>query len=720
MAPATQLSIVPLPDAEEDTQEGCSPFVYGYYGLEPCFLRGVVRINHRSSYPLTITSLSISLKGVTSCSFYSSSDGDTCYREKIHCAVQEVLLKSSETLHPYSQLDIPFQLALPEPSKAHTSDLVRYAIRIANLLPPSTQFRGFTGGNSANPPFQVRTSYILTAELHQPPTFFSSDPVIESHALVEPFVVHDPRTLPLIMQPDSKRWRSAPGDSPLEFEIELSATTLGPGDTFYFLYRLAIAREAAARGIRLNKVCLVLREHRVVGTTGWGSRAVRGSAELHRWEFDESGAAESTGGVRRPAVSGGGGGSGGNANAAPAAGDDPAPDPGNTVELAELRPRRKLADGMTSYVSRGASAANAATAYEGDDFSDSDTSSTAAVLTSPTDGLPQTAGRRRRRFADGWTSGPGGDGLYAENEARLTLPQRYSPMPFPTPSFYDKVSPFPASTQITPAVHLTSPRTVFTPSSPRASDSSLLYPGVQPAGTPVAQVEVKHSLQVRVEMVRMEAARVRRRRRRKPAPVSTSSPSGNTPSGSGAGAADGTAGALSGAAVAQREVAGIGDDNDEDSSSSDASFKSSKLGRVQNGSGSGRRRRKPPDPIVMECWCVLTSVGRSGVEGLLEQRPELVPPLDYEKIFGGDVVWLPKYEERDSTWEDPEERSGRAGDVGGSGSSSSRSSKSFANGGLDPAAAVAGGGGGSSSRKASGSRSRRSDSVASRGSRGAA
>jgi hypothetical protein len=33
------LSILPLPDAEEDTQEGNSPFVFGYYGLEPTFIK---------------------------------------------------------------------------------------------------------------------------------------------------------------------------------------------------------------------------------------------------------------------------------------------------------------------------------------------------------------------------------------------------------------------------------------------------------------------------------------------------------------------------------------------------------------------------------------------------------------------------------------------------------------------------------------------------------
>ncbi|KAJ1553219.1 hypothetical protein HK405_008589, partial [Cladochytrium tenue] len=568
-----------------------------------------------------ITYLTIQLKGATACSFFNSMEGDICYREKIHTLLNETLLRSDETIHPNSQLDIPFQLSLPEPSRSHP-ELLRYAVRIANLLPPSTQFFGHVGGLATNPPFQSRTSYILTAELHQPSTFFTTDPVISANALVEPFIVHDPRMLPLIMQPDSKRWRSAPGDSPLEFEVELSATTLGPGDSFYFLYRLAVARDAAAKGVRISKVSLILREHRTVGTSGWGTRALRGSTEVHRWEFDE---APSLVGVHGPAETTAGG-----------RGGSTTPAPVDTVELSDLRPRRKLAGGMTSYISRRSSASAMTYDHGGtsDDDDDDDASfgyrsdsggsnaSWGARETPPAESSSrsQTAGRRARRFADGWSAGPGGDGLYAENEARVTVPQRYRPYPFPTPSFHDDpAAPSPLPTRnVTSSTHLSSPFTVFTPTSARPSDSNLLYTPHQPPGTPVAQVDVKHSLQVRIEMTRVAAPRVRARRRR-----------------------HGKSGRL------------WGGGGDEDGSEADGSDSDS-----DNGSDGDLATRRPPDPIIMECWCVLASVGRTGVEGLLDQRPELVPPLDYDKIFGASVVWLPPYEERDSTW--PDDGSGQS------------------------------------------------------------
>ena len=85
----------------------------------------------------------------------------------------------------------------------------------------------------------------------------------------------------------------------------------------------------------------------------------------------------------------------------------------------------------------------------------------------------------------------------------------------------------------------------------------------------------------------------------------------------------------------------IDDEDDDDEANDDDD---NDISRKEGG------RDKIPPPIVQECWCVITSVGRSGVEGLLDQRPELVPPLDYDKIFGNGVVWLPKYEERDSSW----------------------------------------------------------------------
>ncbi|KAJ3307205.1 hypothetical protein HDU76_004673 [Blyttiomyces sp. JEL0837] len=66
-------------------------------------------------------------------------------------------------------------------------------------------------------------------------------------------------------------------------------------------------------------------------------------------------------------------------------------------------------------------------------------------------------------------------------------------------------------------------------------------------------------------------------------------------------------------------------------------------------------------PIIHECYCTLTSVGRADCEVLLDDYPELMPSLDYDKLFGNDV-WLPQY-----TPEDPwkwEMEKGNGGSMG--------------------------------------------------------
>ncbi|KAJ3332376.1 hypothetical protein HDU76_000412 [Blyttiomyces sp. JEL0837] len=723
---------------------------------------------------------------------------DLTHREKILVSVTETLLLS-ETLHAQSQLDIPFQLFLPDPSPT-LSELLRFAIRIANLLPPSSSLHGTMGGTSNGPPFLAKTSYTITAELHEPPTFFSlsSDPCTIASIDIDPFIIHDPRTIPLILQPDAKRWRSAPGDWPLEFEIEISATTLGPGDPFYFLYRLAVARRAAAKGIRVGKVSLVLREHRTVGTAGWGHRVVRGSAEILRWDFDEFAA---------PVVGGGANsGSGGRGRENE---DEAAARRGDFVELNELRPRRKLADGMTSYISRASVAAagdvmyehqrfgggftpqgspaltprglttNTATAQNTQpqqtlhhrvshqslplpshqprdppspnfagatgaagrllqrDWDDDDTSSvttTTSTMTTattlshvlpPPHDPPSTGARTQQQqqqqqqlrqqhrsgpapFADGWSGGPGGDGLYVENEVLLHAPQRGG----------------------------------YTPSSPRPSDPSLLYPSLNPPGTPVAHVEVKHSLQVRIQLVRWVSSAVgggggggsnsgggggggggwgfggsrkvqpKSKKKKKGGNAGKSKSGGNNkkkrttggPSSSGAGAGVisrplasaltagnrresgsgsagggvGTSSSTSGTASASRSGGGINDqifsDLDEFpvSDQDDGGGVDDRL-RREHTSDNDRQSDDDTDadddddiseedpeeaeeraaqelvsqPIVMECWCVLSSIGKLECEALLDQRPEVMPALDYDKIFGTDVVWVPAYEEVD-------------------------------------------------------------------------
>ncbi|KAJ3073673.1 hypothetical protein HDU98_000946 [Podochytrium sp. JEL0797] len=547
----TSLRISPLPFADEDTQIGNSPYVYGYCGLEACFLRGLVHIDHQAKTPLAVASLKIAFHGLQSLSFQSEFS-QTMNASKILVLVSETLL-TNETIPPQTSFSIPFQLALPEPNPSH-ADLMRQSVRLANLMCPPSTFKGTTYTGT---PYEGSTAYTLTAELQEQPSApssflgYTTTPAPKTAMTnVSPFLVHDPRQLPLLMQPDSKRWRSAPGDSPLEYEIEIGSITLGAGDTFSFLYRLAVARDAAAQGVKVSKVTLVLREHKTLGTTvnivvPPSYRCVKGSKEVARWEFDEAavwrgrGVEGLTGGEGEVEfedfgfeIEGDGGGEeeeeeedGGRRAVSPASNfDSPrmkikelsrqtrstrwiASHPrrreqriesSGIVEMAELRSRRKVVDGMSSY-----------------------NASHASTITA--DSYDSTTRRAAHTFADGWSGGPGGDGLYCEQMREITMP----------------------------------PLSAFTPDTFKPSENNLVYPNPHNhIYQQIPYIEVKHTLQVRIELTHVSK------------------------------------------------------------------------------------------PIVHECWCVVASVGQQECNTILDNRVELMPAMDYDKVFGNNV-WVPEYTRED-------------------------------------------------------------------------
>ncbi|KAJ3107309.1 Ca(2+)-dependent cysteine protease [Phlyctochytrium planicorne] len=473
---------------------------------------GIVRVVHDSRYPLKINYLKVRLKGETKCTFITSHDStELVHRQKLLVSELAPLLTIPETLSPESRLDIPFQINLPDPD--HPSEIVRVAIRVANLLPPSFGLIGKSSGN----PFDARTVYTIVAEMEETATLFSFAKVREGEAKIEPFLAYDPRLLPALIQPDSKRWRSAPGESPIEYEVELSATTLGPGDVFRLAYRLAVAREDALKGVRIKRVSLLIREHRSLGTVG-SRPSLRSSVEIVRWDFDEGPPPEIEGKKKEGEGS---------------------------IEMGELKPRRKTAGGFSRYVpdahpgvggssGAGSLAAEATSgsrtpagsprassgALRGASRSSPAASSSRSPYRVGSQHSPSRSPTRRRmayRFADSWSSGPGGDGLYVERDIELTVPDRGN----------------------------------YAPTTPRPSDPSLLQPLKQ--NGPVALVEIKHTLQVRVELTTIHKT------------------------------------------------------------------------------------------VVMECGCVLASVGRAECERVLDESPEVMPTLDYDKIFGNDV-WVPPYE----------------------------------------------------------------------------
>lgn len=113
------LSITPLP--------GEISLFDGYYGIEQCTIRGMCRLdNSRSSKPVFIKSLKISLKSFTQCE-YTDKLLDNVRRERIWWSDEYVLLKGTERwenngdktqipemLDAGLVLEIPFEIEMPE------------------------------------------------------------------------------------------------------------------------------------------------------------------------------------------------------------------------------------------------------------------------------------------------------------------------------------------------------------------------------------------------------------------------------------------------------------------------------------------------------------------------------------------------------------------------------------------------------------------------------
>ncbi|KAJ3254956.1 hypothetical protein HK104_007182, partial [Borealophlyctis nickersoniae] len=149
--------------------------------------------------------------------------------------------------------------------------------------------------------YEGHTVYEITAELVEQPSAFSLFRGTPRRATVAltPFRVYDPRLVPGLLHHDIRRWRSAPGATPCEYDLEVGATVMGPNDHLRFAYRIIVASESARKGVRLKKVTLTLREHHTVGEARCGDGSnelptdrkgvrVRGTIELLKWEQAET------------------------------------------------------------------------------------------------------------------------------------------------------------------------------------------------------------------------------------------------------------------------------------------------------------------------------------------------------------------------------------------------------------------------------------------------
>ncbi|KAI8823183.1 uncharacterized protein EV422DRAFT_566041 [Fimicolochytrium jonesii] len=302
----TNVSLLPLP--------GFSSLLQGRYGIEQCCVRGFVRIAHEpaairlgtAAKPLRIQQLEVVLSGKATTAYTDVAEGlDTVTRENVLLHKQVSLLTEVETVPPGSVLDIPFEIPFPpDPDPDSLPPPPPGTNPSPHLLPPSMACMGRQASTINS--YTGKISYEVIAKLTEVPSvalgLFALSPTVRTAtASLNPFCVYDPRLLPTLLHPDIRRWRSAPGAVPVEYDVEVGAIAMGPGDSLRFAYRIVVAPESARKGVRLKRVCLSLREHHVIGEQRCqglpddpynpiervGTR-VKGMSELLRWEQSES------------------------------------------------------------------------------------------------------------------------------------------------------------------------------------------------------------------------------------------------------------------------------------------------------------------------------------------------------------------------------------------------------------------------------------------------
>ncbi|KAJ1551570.1 hypothetical protein HK096_008025 [Nowakowskiella sp. JEL0078] len=295
-AVVSNIQILTLPDSNS--------FLTGYYGLETCFIRGIVRLDFtplfatgsqksQQSNVLNIRKLTVALKADTQVKFLNHNDPlDSLSRSRKLYDIEEILLVDLlEFNTPLTFLEIPFELLLPETVR----DPLSTPLQISNRLnQPSYSFQAFQSLASTNVLYSAKTTYLIVAEVLVPsvPLFMglkTRPSKLSANVGLSPWIVFDPKFIPRIVFPDGKKWRSAPDSSPLEYDVDVSAIVLGPNDTFKLSYRLAVSRPAARDGVRIKYIRFVLREHHYVGDTR--GHYVRGVKEILNWSQFEGPAA---------------------------------------------------------------------------------------------------------------------------------------------------------------------------------------------------------------------------------------------------------------------------------------------------------------------------------------------------------------------------------------------------------------------------------------------
>lgn len=241
-----RMNVLPLP--------GATSFVSGYYGLERCVVRGIVRVMG----PLVrVRSLRIALVGRRKALYYETRRTmEYADRENILFRQNTLLLQDTLVGDVHGVIDIPFEDSFP------THEPISAGFGPCNeLLPTSFNFAAAHGSGSASYTIEATLEYESDHSIL--PRMFSRP--LKSIVELDRFIVYDKRTIAALISQDCKVFKSAPGSHPVQYDIRFNGIYMGPSMPFNIAYRMLVNEREARRGIRIRSISFTIFEVQIVG-----------------------------------------------------------------------------------------------------------------------------------------------------------------------------------------------------------------------------------------------------------------------------------------------------------------------------------------------------------------------------------------------------------------------------------------------------------------------
>lgn len=219
----TSISVLPLP--------GMSQFLNGYYGLEECVVRGIIRLH---GPPITIKKLTVTLNGTMFASFidHNALRNFSLVTTDSEAQAVKVIVNESQLMVSNAEIfelekirfftfksrfvDFPFEVAFP----SHFEIGHGYGPS-QELLPPSLFFDAYHGTARVKYSINAVLEIDTTAKYGIPLYSWIFPRLFKASQDIHPFVVYDPRMILSLMNQDVRRFKSSYGAIPFEYDVQM-------------------------------------------------------------------------------------------------------------------------------------------------------------------------------------------------------------------------------------------------------------------------------------------------------------------------------------------------------------------------------------------------------------------------------------------------------------------------------------------------------------------